>query len=176
MPYLELPISSWPTPCTPLQPHLNQFLQSYTLITVNYFPVPKLSHRLPRCLGGTESSCNSGDTGDGHRFDPWVRKIPLRRKLQPPPVFLPGEPPWTEKPGGLQSMGSQRAGYDWACSLLCLLFPLGHLHCALFILFISALLFKPHLRQWLLWKTYKVLNGIEVFLQWVYRIISSIIL
>ena len=24
-------------------------------------------------------------------FDPLVRKIPWRRKLQPPPVFLPGE-------------------------------------------------------------------------------------
>ena len=28
------------------------------------------------------------------------------------PVFLPGEPPWTEEPGGLQSMGSQRVGHD----------------------------------------------------------------
>ena len=25
------------------------------------------------------------------RFDPWVRKIPWRRKWQPTPVFLPGE-------------------------------------------------------------------------------------
>ena len=30
------------------------------------------------------------------------------------PVFLPGESPGTEKPGGLQSMGSQRVGQDWA--------------------------------------------------------------
>ena len=30
------------------------------------------------------------------------------------PVFLPGESPWTEEPGGLQSMGLQRAGRDWA--------------------------------------------------------------
>ena len=27
-------------------------------------------------------------------------------------VFLPGEFPWTEEPGGLQSMRLQRAGYD----------------------------------------------------------------
>jgi len=27
----------------------------------------------------------------GCRFDPWVRKIPWRRKWQPTPVFLPGE-------------------------------------------------------------------------------------
>ena len=25
-------------------------------------------------------------------FDPWVRKIPWRRKWQPTPVFLPGKP------------------------------------------------------------------------------------
>ena len=28
-------------------------------------------------------------------------------------VFLHGESPWTEKPGGLQSIGSQRVGHDW---------------------------------------------------------------
>ena len=27
-----------------------------------------------------------------HRFDPWVWKTPWRRKWQPTPVFLPGEP------------------------------------------------------------------------------------
>ena len=34
------------------------------------------------------------------------------REWQPTPVFLPGESPWTEEPGGLQSMGSQRFGHD----------------------------------------------------------------
>ena len=34
-------------------------------------------------------------------FDPWVGKIPWRRAWQPTPVFLPGESPWTEQPGGL---------------------------------------------------------------------------
>ena len=28
-------------------------------------------------------------------------------------VFLPAESPWTEEPGRLQSMGSQRVGHDW---------------------------------------------------------------
>ena len=48
--------------------------------------------------------------------DPWVGKIPWRRKWQPISiylVFLPGESPWTEEPGGLQSMGSQRIRHDW---------------------------------------------------------------
>ena len=34
--------------------------------------------------------------------------------LQPTPVFLPGESPWTEELGGLQAVGLQRVGYDWA--------------------------------------------------------------
>jgi len=38
-------------------------------------------------------------------FDPWVGKIPWRRARQPISVFLLGEFPWTEEPGGLQSMG-----------------------------------------------------------------------
>ena len=46
-------------------------------------------------------------------FDPWVGKIPWRRAWQPIPVFLPGESPWTEVPGGLLFMGSQRVGHDW---------------------------------------------------------------
>ena len=47
-------------------------------------------------------------------FDPWVRRIPWRREWKPTLVFLPGESPWTEEPGGLQSMGPQRVGHKWA--------------------------------------------------------------
>ena len=46
------------------------------------------------------------------RVRSWVRKIPWRRKWQPCLLFLPGESPWTEEPGGQQSMGSQRVGHD----------------------------------------------------------------
>ena len=53
---------------------------------------------------------NTGNAGD--RFNPWVGKIPLRRKWQPIPLFLPGKSPWTEDPGGVQSMGLQLS--DWA--------------------------------------------------------------
>ena len=37
---------------------------------------------------------------------PGFGKTPWRRAWQPTPVFLPGESPWTEKPGGLQFIGS----------------------------------------------------------------------
>ena len=33
--------------------------------------------------------------------NPWVGKICWRKARQPTPVFLPGEYPWTEEPGGL---------------------------------------------------------------------------
>ena len=48
---------------------------------------------------------NAGDVRDSG-FNPWVGKIPWIREWLPTPVFLPGESPWTEEPGGLQSMGS----------------------------------------------------------------------
>ena len=41
------------------------------------------------------------------RFDPWVGKIPWGRAWQHTPVFLPGESPWTEEAGGLQSIRLQ---------------------------------------------------------------------
>ena len=45
-------------------------------------------------------------------FDPWVGKIPWRRAWQPTPVFLLEKSPWTEEPGGVQSMVSQRVGHN----------------------------------------------------------------
>ena len=58
---------------------------------------------LPRWLSGKESTCQCRT----HRFDPWVGKIPWRRKWLLTPIFLPGEPhgqrslagysPWSRK-------------------------------------------------------------------------------
>ena len=40
--------------------------------------------------GGKEPACQCGRLERGE-FDPWVGKIPCRRKWQPTPVFLPRE-------------------------------------------------------------------------------------
>ena len=48
----------------------------------------------------------------GPGFDPWVGKIPWRRTWQPIPV-LAWRIPWTEEPGGVESMGLQRVKHDW---------------------------------------------------------------
>ena len=45
---------------------------------------------LSRWLNGKESVCQCR-RHRRCRFDPWVRKIPWRRKWQPTPVFLPGK-------------------------------------------------------------------------------------
>ena len=66
----------------------------------------------PGSSAGKESSCNAGDLDLIPGFAPCIRKVPWRRAWQPTPVFLPGESPRTEEPGGLPSMGSQRVGQD----------------------------------------------------------------
>ena len=50
------------------------------------------------------------------RFDPWVRKIPWRRKWQPTPGFLPGESHGWRSLEGYSTWGRKRVGHDWALS------------------------------------------------------------
>ena len=42
----------------------------------------------------------------------------LEKEMATHSSILAWEIPWIEKPGGLQSVGSQRVGHDWATSLL----------------------------------------------------------
>ena len=44
---------------------------------------------------------------------PELGRFPWRRAWQPTAVVLPGESPWTEEHGWLQSLGSQRVKHDW---------------------------------------------------------------
>ena len=37
---------------------------------------------------------------------------PLEKEMATPSSILAWEIPWTEEPGGLQSLGSQRVGHD----------------------------------------------------------------
>ena len=41
------------------------------------------------------------------RFAPWIRKIPLKKRMATHSSVLVWRIPWTEEPDGLQSMGSQ---------------------------------------------------------------------
>ena len=60
----------------------------------------KHSQELPSGTNGKESA---GDLGS----IPGLGNIPWRRAWKPIPLFLPGESPWTEKPGRLQPVESQ---------------------------------------------------------------------
>ena len=42
---------------------------------------------------------------------------PREKEMAPHSSILAWRIPWTEEPGGLQSMGLQRVGHDWATSL-----------------------------------------------------------
>ena len=44
----------------------------------------------PGGASGKECTCQ-GRRCKSLGYDPWVRKIPWRRKWQPPPIFLPGK-------------------------------------------------------------------------------------
>ena len=64
--------------CWGLNPHLAVCFWA-TLIAIKGYPCGLVVKNLP---------ANARDARDG--FDPWVGKIPWRRKWQPAPVFLPG--------------------------------------------------------------------------------------
>ena len=59
---------------------------------------------------GKESVCNAGDTGDAGSI-PGLGD-PLEEEMAPHSSILAWEIPWTEEPGGIQSMGSQRVGHN----------------------------------------------------------------
>ena len=65
------------------------------------------SQGFPAGSDGKESACSAGDLGSITRLG---RSSEEGHGI---PVFLPGESPWTEEPGGLLSMGTQRVRHNW---------------------------------------------------------------
>ena len=68
--------------------------------------------RKPWWLRQQESTCNAGDS-----FNPWVRKIPWRRKWQLTPVFLPEEFHGQRSLAGYSPWG-RRVRHNWATNTL----------------------------------------------------------
>ena len=67
----------------------------------------KRGTELPRWLSVKESTCNAGD-----QVQFLGREDPLEEETAPPSSILAQRIPWTEEPGRLQSIGSQRVGHD----------------------------------------------------------------
>ena len=65
---------------------------------------------LPQRLRGEESSCNAGATGDAGSM--LGQEVPLEEGMAAHSSILACRIVRTEEPGGLQSMGLQRAGHD----------------------------------------------------------------
>ena len=64
------------------------------------------------CLSGKEFfQCMT------HGFDPYIGKIPWRRKRQPTPIFLLGKSHGQRSLGGLQAMESLLKESDMTCTL-----------------------------------------------------------
>ena len=78
----------------------------------------------PRGSVGKESACDVGDLG----LIPGLERSPGERNDNPL-VYSARRIPWTEKPGGLRSMGLQGVGHDWATSTLCLLEAHNNIYC-----------------------------------------------
>ena len=64
--------------------------------------------QLPWWFSGKESACQCRS----YAFNPWVRKIPWRRKWQSTPVFQPGKS-HGQRNGGLQSMCCKESDMTW---------------------------------------------------------------
>ena len=65
---------------------------------------------LPQWLSGKESACNTGDIRDMGSI-PGSGRSPGRDHGNPLHI-LAWRIPWTQEPGRLQSIGSQRVGHD----------------------------------------------------------------
>ena len=55
---------------------------------------------------------NAGDARDMVQSLEW--EDPLEEEMEIHSSIVAREIPWTEEPGGLQSVGSQRVKHDWA--------------------------------------------------------------
>ena len=71
---------------------------------------------LSRWSGVKHPSASSGDARDVS----WVGKIPLEKAMAAHSSILAWEIPWTEEPGGLQSVGSQRVRHDGVTEHACM--------------------------------------------------------
>ena len=76
-------------------------------------------------------------------WETWVRSLdqqdPLEKGMATYSSVLAWRIPWTEEPGGLQSMGSQRVGHDWATNTHTQLIN-THTHTSVWVFQISSLI------------------------------------
>ena len=83
-------------------------------LTLSTYLTPQTKRHSRGFPGGSDSK-ESACQCRRHRFDPWIGKIPWRRKWQPTPVFLPGKSNGQRSLAGYYGpWGHKRIGLDLA--------------------------------------------------------------
>ena len=128
-----------------------------------YFPIPYNIHQRERGSDRKESACNAGDLG----LIPGLGRSPEEGNGYPL-QYSCLENPMDRKPGGLQSMGSNRVGHDWATNTFTYARMYACIHTESLVQAISALksdtvslsISLPHLTH--RWPRVKVGDGMVV--------------
>ena len=79
-----------------------------SLLVLVFSCLERLARGFPHGSAGKESACNAADLGS----NPGPGRSPGEGNGNPVQYSNAQRIPWTEEPGGLQSMRSQRAGRD----------------------------------------------------------------
>ena len=145
---IPIPFPSWTflPPASPSHPLCSYRTPVWVPWFIRHFPIGYKFYLFIYFPGGTEgklSSCNAGDLGS----IPGLGRSPGGGEWQHTPLFLPGEYPWTEESGGLQSVGSQRVRCDWANKHIYFTKGNVHFHVTLFIYSNHSFLPKPHVHK-----------------------------
>ena len=82
----------------------------YRLLKMLRYRCNQGKHRSPNGGSGKEPTCQCRKC-KWHGFNPWLGKILLKEGMETHSSFLSYRIPWTEEPGGLRSIGSQRVKY-----------------------------------------------------------------
>ena len=92
----------------------------------------------------------------------WVQSLgwedPLEKGMAPHSSILAWRIPWTEEPGGLQSMGSQRVRHNWVTTTSSSIHKLLHQN---FPKIRWKLLLMPHYSSCMAWIPNQVLNSLS---------------
>ena len=131
---------------------------------------PSITYGLPRLLSGKDSACQCGRPG----FDPWVGKIPWRRKWQPTPVFLPGQSHGPRSRVGYSSWGLKESDTTerhirtyigtniWMLSIrmhICLLYIIIYVilyYIVYILLYITCILYNIYYIYYVYYKIYNI--------------------
>ena len=90
--------------------NLSYFLSAH--LSQHIFNCPYLLVGLPQWVSSKESPA---------RQETWFQSLgehPLEKEMATYSSILAWKTPWTEEPGGLQSIGSHRVEHNWACTHL----------------------------------------------------------